>query len=101
MHIKSGLNLAWHWHGFGVHIHLRSQSGIVWAWGWLVSLPALVKVKNWVFLLACKVRAMRWVALLVLRFVGLLSMGVRMWRVDVAMCPYHWCDIVCSWDFGI
>ena len=66
MHIMSGLNLSWHWHGFCVHIHLRSLSGIVWSWGWLVSLPALVNVRDRVFLLACKVWVMRWTALLCL-----------------------------------
>ena len=59
MHIMSGLNLAWYWHSVCMHIHLRSHSGTVWSWGWLVSLPALVRVKNRVFLLACKVWAMR------------------------------------------
>ena len=50
----------------------------------------LVRFGQWGELLYC-----------VLRFVSLWGMDVRMWIVGVAMYPYHWCGIVCSWGFGI
>ena len=52
MHRMSGLSLAWHLHGLCWHKHLISQSGIVCCGVVLLSVPALVSVKNQVFLLA-------------------------------------------------
>ena len=52
MHKMYGLSLAWHVHGLCWHEHSISQSGIVCSVVVLLSVPALVSVKNWVFLLA-------------------------------------------------
>ena len=72
MHSMSGFSLAWHWHCGCEHVHARShrslnprsQSGTVLSCGWLLRVPALVSVKNFVFLLACSVWVIRWTALL-------------------------------------
>ena len=52
MHKMSCLSLAWHRHVVCGHLHLRGHYGIVGYGELLLSLLALVNVKNWVFLLA-------------------------------------------------
>ena len=68
-------------------MNLRSKSGIVCSGGLLLSLLALVNVRNQVLLGACSVWVMRCTALLCRAILRPLSMGFHMWIGGGAMCP--------------